>query len=248
MEPPDTPQTDETEQAGAVAKVRTMTWNIHGGVGPDRRRDLQRVVEIVRRHEPDIVALQEIDSRRSAEAADAFAFLATALGGNSRESRLITAPDGDYGHAVISRWPMSGTTWHDISYRRREPRAAIETHVHTPFGPLHLVAAHLGLSLGERRHQARLIAEICRQSPERTVILGDFNDWIWRGSVQTTLNRLFPGHSHMKTYPAFRPLFALDRVYCRPSEMLRESWTDPEARKASDHLPVIAELAMERQG
>jgi endonuclease/exonuclease/phosphatase family metal-dependent hydrolase len=45
--------------------VRVMTWNIHGGVGPDGHRDLGRVVELVRRHSPDVVALQEVDSRRA---------------------------------------------------------------------------------------------------------------------------------------------------------------------------------------
>ena len=88
------------------SRLRVMTWNIHGGVGPDRRCDLSRVVALVRRHEPDIVALQEIDSRRLPGKQDAFLHLADALGGNRSESRLIVAPDGDYGHAVISRWPM----------------------------------------------------------------------------------------------------------------------------------------------
>lgn len=226
--------------------VRVMTWNIHGGRGPDGQRDLGRVVDLVRRHAPDIVALQEIDGRRAVVegSSDAFAFLADALGGNVRESRLIAAADGDYGHAVISRWPLSEAVYHDISYRRREPRAAIETLAQTPYGTLHVAAAHLGLSFSERRHQAQQLARIVEKGPHRTVMLGDFNDWIWRGSVQTTLNRQFPGHSHMKTFPALYPLFALDRVYCRPRRMLVESWTDPDARKASDHLPVIADLAM----
>lgn len=226
--------------------VRVMTWNIHGGLGPDGRRDLRRVVDLVRRHEPDIVALQEIDARRAVVdgSSDAFAFLTEALGGNARESRLVAAADGDYGHAVISRWPLSEAVHHDISYRRREPRAAIETLAQTPHGTLHVAAAHLGLSFRERRHQAMQLARIVEKGPHRTVMLGDFNDWIWHGSVQKTLNRHFPGHSHMKTFPAPYPLFALDRVYCRPRQMLVESWTDPDAKKASDHLPVIADLAM----
>lgn len=227
------------------SRLRVMTWNIHGGVGPDRRCDLSRVVALVRRHEPDIVALQEIDSRRLPGKQDAFLHLADALGGNRSESRLIVAPDGDYGHAVISRWPMVDTVCHDISYRRREPRAAIETQVETPTGRLHLVAAHLGLSFSERRHQADLLGAIARSGPERTVMMGDFNDWIWRGSVQTMLNRLFPGHSHVRTFPAFFPLFALDRIYCRPTAMLVRSWTDRDARMASDHLPVVADVVLD---
>jgi endonuclease/exonuclease/phosphatase family metal-dependent hydrolase len=230
---------------GAV--VRVMTWNIHGGVGLDGRRDLQRIVDLVRRHDPDIVALQEVGSRRAmARTGEDYAFLTGTLGMHAIESRLITAPDGDFGHALISRWPLEGTVCHDISYRRREPRAAIEAVAQTPFGPLHVIAAHLGLSFAERRYQAVLLANLVQSGASPTILLGDLNDWIWRGSVQTMLNRLFPGHTHLKTYPCFWPVFALDRIYCRPSAMLLRSWTDTSARFASDHLPVIAELRMHK--
>jgi endonuclease/exonuclease/phosphatase family metal-dependent hydrolase len=37
--------------------IRLMTWNIHGGVGPDRRFDLDRIAAVIRRHAPDILAL-----------------------------------------------------------------------------------------------------------------------------------------------------------------------------------------------
>jgi endonuclease/exonuclease/phosphatase family metal-dependent hydrolase len=57
---------------------------------------------------------------------------------------VITAPDGDYGHLVLSRWRMRDTRRHDVSHGRREPRAVLETTIETPSGDLHVVAAHLG--------------------------------------------------------------------------------------------------------
>ena len=227
--------------------VRVMTWNIHGG-GPSRRkRDLDRVVGFIRRHAPDIVALQEIDARRKTGLTEpAFEYLKDALGTHAAEARVITAPDGDYGHAVISRWPLRDTVLHDVSIEGREPRAAVETTVETPHGPLHIVAAHLGLSFRERRHQAALLAKLGQSGPERSLIVGDFNDWIWRGSVQCALAECMAERSHQKTFPAWLPVFALDRVYCRPSEIFVRSWTDPAARWSSDHLPVIADLRLQR--
>ena len=222
-----------------------MTWNIHGGVGADRRSDLRRVIRLVRRHQPDILALQEVDSRRpTLESEGAFELLANALGKHSAEIKLIAAPDGDYGHVLISRWPLRDTVYHDISLAGREPRAAIETCAVTPVGELHVVAVHLGLSFRERRHQADRLAEIGQRGADHSVMLGDFNDWIWRGSVQSTLANLFPARSHDKTFPACRPLFALDRIYCRPSTILERSWSDPDGRHASDHLPILADLRL----
>jgi endonuclease/exonuclease/phosphatase family metal-dependent hydrolase len=98
-----------------------MTWNIHGGVGPDGRRDLDRVTALVRRHDPDM------DSRSGRGAANfAFEMLASALGAHAAEAKCLLAPDGDYGHVIISRWPLGAPTHRDISVGGREPRAAIE--------------------------------------------------------------------------------------------------------------------------
>jgi len=49
-----------SETAGVI---RVLTWNIHRGVDRRGRYDLRPIVQLVRRHDPDIVALQEIDSR-----------------------------------------------------------------------------------------------------------------------------------------------------------------------------------------
>jgi endonuclease/exonuclease/phosphatase family metal-dependent hydrolase len=222
-----------------------MTWNIHGGVGADGACDLHRVVELITSHQPDIVALQEVDSRRKARGGiSAFSFLAESLGDHIAEAKLITAPDGDYGHALFSRWPIRAAVQHDISMPRREPRAAIEATIAAPFGPLHVVAAHLGLSFRERHRQARLLSAVARAGPKRSLVMGDFNDWIWPGSVQRTLAEALPAHTRHRTFPARLPLLALDRIYWRPADLIARSWTDPRAKAASDHLPVIGELTL----
>ena len=229
--------------------VRAMTWNIHGGIGPDGRRDLSRTTALIRRHDPDILALQEVDSRtRKGSAEPAFDLLRKGLGEHSAEARLITAPDGDYGHVVISRWPLTGTHRHDVSAFGREPRAAIETTIATPFGPLQVLAAHLGLGFSERRTQAAQLAAVVESGPTRTIMLGDFNDWGWPGYVHRALADLFPDRTSLRTFPARLPLLSLDRIYCRPAGMLVRSWTDASARSASDHPPVIGDLQLTFEG
>ena len=231
----------------AAGVVRVLTWNIHCGVGRDGRYDLLPVVELVRRHDPDIVALQEIDSRGRADLQVApLAFLTQSLGSHVAEARTIIAPDGHYGHALISRWPLAPPILHDLSVRRREPRFAIETTAATASGPVHLAAVHLGLRIGERRRQAAKLAEIAASASETSVMLGDFNDWPWfwpwRDMVRRALAAALPARTFHRTFPARRPLLMLDRIYCRPPHALLRSWTDPEARRLSDHLPVIADI------
>ena len=121
-----------------------MTWNIHGAVGRNPRFDLQRVIELILRADPDIIALQEVDSRRAPPGEDPFRILQNELGSHGVGAKSIVAEDGEYGQTLISRWPMHGTRTHDISYGEFEPRCAIETNVSTPDGELRVIAAHLG--------------------------------------------------------------------------------------------------------
>lgn len=37
-----------------------MTYNIHVGVGMDKKLDLQRIAEVINRERPDLVGLQEV--------------------------------------------------------------------------------------------------------------------------------------------------------------------------------------------
>ena len=57
------------------------------------------------------------------------------------ESLRLTTADGEYGQALISRWPMANTEIHDLSFPEREPRRAICTDIQTPGGPLRVSTA-----------------------------------------------------------------------------------------------------------
>lgn len=224
--------------------LRVMTWNVHGAVGRNNRFDIARVMKLVRAHQPDIVALQEIDSRRGA--GDFFTFLRDEFGGFGVAARSIVTDDGDYGQILLSRWNIESPEVHDISFPEREPRRAISARIATEHGPIHVVATHLGLSLKERNSQLRTLLNLVGRQDELTVLLGDFNDWIWAGSVRNVLRRVLPGRTRHRTFPARWPVFRLDRVYCRPARSLSHSFVDHQARDISDHLPVIADLVFAR--
>jgi endonuclease/exonuclease/phosphatase family metal-dependent hydrolase len=225
------------------AIVRALTWNIHGTFGRNPRFDLARVVALIDRWDPQIVALQEVDSRRDPQI-NAFDYLQRELGEHGIGARSITTADGDYGQMLISRWPMSGTEIHDLSYPEREPRRAIATRIETPHGPLRVVATHLGLSVHERRAQTEKLVAIAQAEAIPTIMMGDFNDWLWVGSVRKALSRVLPGRTRFRTFPSICPLLRLDRIYCRPRAAFVDCWTDRKARAHSDHLPVIADLRL----
>ncbi|MCC6889545.1 MAG: endonuclease/exonuclease/phosphatase family protein [Hyphomicrobiales bacterium] len=222
-----------------------MTWNIHGGVGPDGVFSLERITAVVARHDPDIVALQEVDSRRSEpRMRSPFERLRETLGEHGVEAKSISTADGDYGQMLVSRCPVDAVIVHDITHAGREPRRAIEADVHCSRGTLRVVATHFGLSLTERRTQARRLVAIARQHDKPTVMLGDFNDWFWPGSLRHALKHELPARTRHATFPSWYPVFRLDRVFCWPPHILMRSFVDRSARNASDHLPVIADITI----
>jgi endonuclease/exonuclease/phosphatase family metal-dependent hydrolase len=222
-----------------------MTWNIHGGVGIDGKFALARITEAIAQIDPQIIALQEVDSRRRhPDGRSAFEILREAVGGFGIEAKSIITADGDYGQMLISRWPFRRTTIHDISHSNREPRRAIETEVQLPTGTLRIIATHFGLRLAERREQARSLVDMARRHPAVTVMLGDFNDWIWPGSLRKALKHELPGQTRHATFPSWCPMLRLDRIFCWPRNALIRSFVERGARMASDHLPVIAEIAV----
>lgn len=223
--------------------VRVMTWNIHGAVGRNPKFDLTGVVELIQRWDADIVALQEVDSRRKATGENPFELLQDTLGRHGIGAKSITTADGDYGQMLVSRWPITVSEIHDISFPEREPRRAVKVEVETPLAPVRIIATHLGLSIRERRNQARTLLGIAGEGTMTTLIIGDFNDWFWPGSVRAALSRELPGYTRYRTFPSRLPLLRLDRVYCRPAEALIRSYIDGRARSCSDHLPIIADVA-----
>jgi len=221
-----------------------MTWNINGALGRNPRFDLARIVASVRRHSPDIVALQEIDSRRARAVgmANPFDILRDALGKHGAHAHAISTADGDYGQALISRWPLASSSVHDLSYPEREPRRAISADVATPVGLLRVIATHLGLSVRERRAQTQVLLDLVGSLDRPVVVMGDFNDWFWAGSVRRALGRVLPRCTRYRTFPAPLPILELDRIYVSAAVRLAGSRTDRSARALSDHLPVIADI------
>src|SRR5262249_24728514 len=136
------------------------------GVGPDGIYDLDRVIHLIQQHDADIIALQEVDSRGGTGIVPVD-ILRAALGSHAAEARTIVAPDGHYGHVLISRWPFDTINLHDLSQPGREPRWMIEAHIvkagdmapeESGLGGTTIVSTHLGYFPGENRAQVNRLA------------------------------------------------------------------------------------------
>jgi endonuclease/exonuclease/phosphatase family metal-dependent hydrolase len=92
-------------------EVTVLVYNIHAGTDTARQSNLARVAELVRRTGADLVLLQEVDrnTQRSGPT-DQPAVLARLTGYSVAFGRTIGFQGGDYGIALLSRWPIRRDT------------------------------------------------------------------------------------------------------------------------------------------
>lgn len=231
-----------------MTPLTVASYNIHRGVGLDRRLDLDRIAGVVAETHADVVGLQEVIRGNGSAGADQAAYLASRLGMDIVMGETRAHGGGTYGNAVLTRLPIKGSARCDLSCGIREPRGCLRVDLAVGDRVLHVFVVHLGLAFRERREQVELLGGFIRASAELEgprVLLGDFNEW-HRGPVTRGLRREFssPMRRMRRTHPAMFPLFALDRIYwdVELEGVAFHVHRSRIARVASDHLPVVVRL------
>lgn len=230
----------------APPALRVATYNIHACVGADGRHDPDRVAAVIAELDADIVALQEftypasvaIETRMPVTLTMADAY--ECVLGPTRHT--VTEC---FGNALLTRHRIVEVHRFDLSVERREPRGAIAATIEVGGTIVHVLAAHLGLRVHERRFQVRQILDYLDSVRHtRVVVLGDFNDWLPGRSVVHVLDDRLGTSPRPRSFPVQWPIVALDRIWVNPLRALRRIVTHatPTARLASDHFPVVAEI------
>ena len=227
--------------------ITVASYNIHGGVGIDRRLDLDRLAGVIAEMQPDVIGLQEAICAEGAADADQPGYLASKLSMTVIMGATRPSGSGSFGNAILTRLPVIASTSHDLSHGRYERRGCLRVDLAADGAIIHFFNCHFGRRFKERREQLGLLASLLAvtdvQGPR--VLVGDFNEW-HRGPITRGLRREFPSlRSRVcRTYPSTFPIFALDRIYW-DSDLegagLR-AHRSRLARVASDHLPVVAPL------
>ncbi len=239
--------------------MRLVSWNIHGGLGPDGRLDLGRIASLLEDMRCDAAGLQEVGdphrADRATETADHAAWLGRRLGWYVAYGPNLLQSGRPYGNAILSKYPIARAHNYDLSVEGREPRGCLRADIDLPEGKtLHLFDLHLGLSGGERRRQAAMLlsADLMLDTALTApmVVCGDFNLWsplpgpILRLLRTTLRDAAVEARSRRATWPSAWPLFRLDRAYVDLGVDVLACGVvnDPRTRLASDHLPLWVEL------
>ncbi len=228
------------------AIFRAATYNVHGCVGRDGKRDPARVSRVIAELDADVVGLQEFTYPLDVELDTRTPVVLTAM--DRYECALGPARETSthcFGNALLTRHPLIEVFRLNLSMARREPRGALAATVDVGGQHVHVLSVHLGLRVPERRFQVRQILDyLSTVRHERLVVLGDFNDWVPGRTVARALDQRLGRFPRPRSFPSGRPLVALDRIWVQPKHaMLRtHAHRTRLSRVASDHVPVVAEI------
>lgn len=228
--------------------IRVASYNMRKAIGTDRRRNPERTIDVLNQLDAHVVALQEADRRFGSRASAIPLHLLEAHSDYKPVELDIRAGSiGWHGNALLVKKGVEVLEHHLFHLPSLEPRGAVLADVAMDGAPLRVVGMHLDLSGLWRRRQARAILSHLheREGEPPTVLMGDLNEWSVHGGC---LRDFAAGHLFVpcgRAFHARRPIAELDRIMVTPDlEILSSGVHDTAAaRRASDHLPIWAELA-----
>lgn len=238
-------------------KFRIVTYNIHKCKGLDFRASPQRIADVLREIEADIIALQEVVSHENQTLqANQAKFIAESLDYDYRIGENRKHLGGIYGNVVLSRFPITEDKNFDITIGKYEPRGCQHVDVEIEKGSfLHVYNIHMGTSFLERRKQVKRLLDdeiLSRAHRAPRILLGDFNEYT-NGLASKLLKAHFRSadlREHLKikrTYPGIFPFLHLDHIYYDHHLKIEHAFVHRSrlALVASDHLPLVADFRLQ---
>jgi endonuclease/exonuclease/phosphatase family metal-dependent hydrolase len=227
--------------------IRVMTYNIHQGLNADIYMDLEEIAREIDVHQPDIIGLNEVNRGRANNGyTDTLALI----------SRRLQMPyiyganfvDGQYGNAILSRFPI--LEWDNLHYATNttEIRGLLRAAIDLSGEEIIFFSTHLDHIDGPRNARSAQILEAIEHIPsEGSIFTGDLNanpqddemQPLYQAGLVDAL--VEAGLEDAGTFWS-RNWRRIDYIFVTPDLVIEGA--DVIQSRASDHLPVIADLRL----
>lgn len=234
-----------------VTNFRVMTYNIHHGEGLDGKVDVARIAEVIKRERADVVALQEVDKGVArTQRRDLPMELAALSGMRCVFSNNFNYQGGEYGNAVLTRFPvLSSTNLHYTMLRTNEQRGLLQLRLEVGGRELIFMNTHIDFrgDDSERLLNVSQIQDVARGYGRTLILCGDFNDTPGSRTHQR-MKQAFDdaweraGQGSGFSYPAEGGKKRIDYVWVSRNSPVEPTSAEVIATDASDHLPVLVEF------
>jgi endonuclease/exonuclease/phosphatase family metal-dependent hydrolase len=229
--------------------LKVLVYNIHAGKDAAGVDNLERVADLVKSTGADLVLLQEVDRHTTRSGnVDQLAVLTRLTGMHGAFGKSLDYQGGEYGIAILSRWPISNETVIPLRIDPPQPRAGGSLEPRIAFAVrtngMTVMNTHFDASREDTWRRQEVDALLRRAAELKPVFAGgDFNS-----EPDSTIHARMIGAGYRDawkvcgggpelTYPANTPVKRIDYLFlaagatCTSAEVL--------ATEASDHRPVL---------
>lgn len=220
--------------------LKVMTYNVRHCAGMDLVLDYDRTAAVIIQQQPDVVALQELDSLTGrSEHRYQLGELARSTQYHPVFGAAIDYDGGKYGVGILTReTPLSIKR---IPLPGDEPRVLLVVELQDYV----MACTHLDLEEDPRLASVPLIVKEAQRWQKPFILAGDWNDTPGSELLQEMAEHFIILSGNGATYPADEPQDCLDYVATykgRTVETIESHVIDEPA--ASDHRPVVVRMQL----
>jgi endonuclease/exonuclease/phosphatase family metal-dependent hydrolase len=248
--------------AGAGKSIRLMLYNIRYATGTGLKfnlplpgagylrptsRNLQDITQFIASHQPDIVALVEVDLGSMRAGRCQAELIAEHLGHDGTARLCKYAEESLYSRLPLMSKQGNAVIASDVVTERFHyldvgvKRLVIEME----FSDFTIFLVHLSVKYRQRQEQLRQICNLLQRVDRPVVLAGDFNAFWGEDELELFLNAtgLRNANRHgLPTYPSASPRIQLDFVFHSPHVDVHRLHV-PQVR-FSDHLPMLCDFTV----
>jgi endonuclease/exonuclease/phosphatase family metal-dependent hydrolase len=227
--------------------VRLATWNIRAA----RTASVEAIAAELAAMNADVIGLQEVDSLvRRTGFVDQPTALARALGYHHAFGASVIWDGGDYGLAVLSRWPLTVVRRHRLaSPGAAERRIVLDVTACVAGRTLRVLNHHADFRDAPRQAGLAEVAALVRPGAgEGLVVLGDFNEGPSAPGVRSMFQAGLVDAVTRYTAPAERATAAIDYLLVDARLAARTSAARVWLTDKSDHHALLVDLDWEATG
>jgi len=233
--------------------IKTLNLNIHKGIGWHKLKPTFKELDAcIRELGPDLIFFQEILGRQAEH-------LVLDTWPHYSYGQNVAHVKGHYGNAILSKFPILFSENFDLSTHHFDRRGLLHSiAMINDELRVHFLCVHLGLfKKGRDKQLEKIVSYITSKISEQDPIIlaGDFNDWTSRATMPLIdglgLQEAFLNihGAYARTFPAWAPVFKLDRFYCRGFEIISAERLIQQSRRfLSDHLGLTVTLNLFKHG
>jgi endonuclease/exonuclease/phosphatase family metal-dependent hydrolase len=233
-------------KAQSAFRLKVMSFNVRMS-GELTSYNVEPYATLIKKYNPDVIALQEVDYKASRSGNKDFATeLGAALGMFPVFGKTISIGTGEYGIAILSKYPLGSTEMQILPKPEgtKEQRGVLITTIPFPSGhTLKFVCTHLDHSSDAiRTIMANTLNALFLTGNTPTIMGGDFNAQPSESAIATTLQPWKRLCTDEATFPNI-PTTKIDYLFGYP----KASWTVISYQvikktDISDHCPILAEV------